>query len=130
MNDFKLMAFTRMCLDCFAGALGEPLEFLPSIEVIQTAKTDYCGKMMIYGNDVMEYATLALDTTNITILSEVDDISFEQALSETIYHEWIHFMHAVCHFDDYALLMCHEGELWDDMITLGMQLGFILREDI
>ena len=130
MNSFKLMAFTRMCLDSFSTALGADLDFLPSIEIITEGETDYCGRMKIYGNEVMEYATLVLDPVNITDLSEIDDISFEQALSETIYHEWIHFVHGLCHFDDYDLLMSHDGELWDIMISLGMGSGFITRRDI
>ena len=130
MNSFRIMAFTRLTLESFSKALGSDLDFLPSVEIITEGETDYCGKMKLFGNDVMEYATIVLDPVNIIDLSEIDNISFEQALTETIYHEWIHFVHGLCHFDDYDLLMTHEGELWDIMISLGIHSGFITRRDI
>jgi hypothetical protein len=128
-NDFRVMGYAMQCLEAFADALGSDLAFLPSITLDRDDK-DFCGRMMIYGNDEMEHATLVLNPTNIQILSDVDDISPEQALLETVYHEWIHFVHGLIHFDNYDLLMAHDGELWDDMITAGIESGFIHRREI
>ena len=130
MNEFKIMAFTRMCLESFADAVGEALDTLPNIDIVLSDKTDYCGKMTIFGNDEMEYAHLALDMYNIRILAEVDEIDLEQAVIETVYHEWIHYVHAIAHAVNYDMMMCHDGELWDSMITIGMAKGFIHRKDI
>ena len=130
MNDFKLIAYVRMALNAFADCLGEDLNTMPSIAIVLSDDTDYCGQMVVYGNDEMEYAHLNLDMDNINRLADIDNIDKEQALLETIYHEWIHYIHAIAHADSYALMMTHEGELWDSMITIGMDNGFIHRKGI
>lgn len=104
---------------------------IDKITVNSVTTAEYCGCMHTETTDYeVVKSKLILNYPQIANLADYYDIPFVQALDETLYHEWIHYIHAVCTPDNYDLMMCHEGELWDDMITIGIDMNFIKRKEI
>lgn len=103
---------------------------LPSVVAI-VGEANYCGMLVSYGEiGDIQRAVMVLCHDEIANLAVVDGIPLRQAIDETIYHEWMHFVHAMCHPDDYDLLITHKGELWDDLITIGLEEKWITRKSI
>ena len=131
MTSEELYTLATTNIDTFHNYLGGEFGVLPTVEVEATEETDYCGKLPVYGyDDCVTSAQMVLNLPNITYAAEVDKVTVKQMAEETIYHEWIHFMAACAHPDDVAICLAHEGELWDDMIIVGINEGWIKREEI
>lgn len=125
----KLVRHAKRRILKYAEGFPE-IEVLPSVIAV-TGESDYCGMMVSYGESgVVERSVMVLCYDEIVNAADHDEIPLKQAIEETIYHEWIHFVHAQCFPDDYDLLMTHEGELWDNLITIGLCENWITREKI
>jgi len=125
----KMASYAKQAIKAFNDVLPCGAD-LP-IVMVMVGETDYCGKM-ITGviNSAVTSAVMVLCLDEIVNAAIIDNVSIEQMTLETIYHEWIHFIHSLSYPDDMGMRVTHEGELWESMITIGMDSGFIHREAI
>ena len=94
---------------------------------------DYCGILeSTVGAEtrMLLSSKMTINYPNIISLAEIDKIPIKQALTETLYHEWLHYLHAFCFPEDYEMKMCHEGEFWEELVEVGLDMKFIIRKDI
>jgi hypothetical protein len=99
-----------------------PMEYVPTV-FITVHDTDYCG--MFIGNNEGNYMAIVLNYTNVCELAEIENIDLYQAIYETVFHEFIHFIQ---HLNDEPLE--HDGVLWYSMVQTGLDMGLIHREAI
>ncbi len=123
----KMIEYAKLCIVAYSDVTE--LDILPTPLMVY-GETDYCGMLVSYGGETLARTYMILHFDNIVALAEHENIDLEQAVLETIFHEWIHHVQAVCHFGDIENMESHSNDLWKRMITIGMDQGFIHRENI
>ena len=125
----KLVRYAHQAIKAYSDVMAYDT---PSPQVMATVgETDYCGKMISWtldGSILRSVMVLNLESIKESAIN--DNVSIEQMTLETLYHEWIHFIHSIEFPDSDDLRGTHSGDMWDCLIDIGLDNGFIHRRNI
>ena len=113
--------YITRCIESYNKVFNIPM--MPQIFVVY-GESAYCGYYALYD---FEVRILCIYPDEIARMASYQNISNEQCALETIYHEYIHMIQEL---SEHAEGLIHGGEVWDNMVMLGIHNKFISREVI
>jgi len=118
--------YVIQCLTAYNAVFNFP--HMPQVLIIY-GESDNCGLMNIFASeygDNIQREVMYIYPDSIEHTANVDGVDKEQMALETIFHEYIHYFTHMSGGD----LFLHEGKIWDSMVTIAIDRGFIHRREI